>query len=553
MRTAAAALAYAAALALGLYQTFSPTFDSRFTRVQTERGDGMLNHFILEHSWQCVSNPDYRGSLSSPPCFFPQEHTLWYSEHLLGAAPAYWALRLVAAYDLAYQWWQVILAGLNFVAFAFAARRLGCPHVLALLGGYLWAFGLVHVDQVKHQQMIPRFWMPLGAYCAWSFALAPAVRWLNRTIAFTFLQSISCVYTGWFLATGVAVFLPLALVLRRGGLRDSWRLLRGHWPRLILVLVGWAAAFAAAFAPYVVVNVDNNRTYEDCHNLMPTPSAWITGPPGTRWDETLGPRAAARDQPPPGFRHWVSDECYLFCGFGVYALALAAAVHLSARLVLAVLRRRRTGPPEFAAVAAALVTAGVWVVLTLTPENEGRSLWEWVRYVPGGTAIRCVSRVYVTVYLFGTLAALLWLARVSEPLRPPARWALLGLVAAGLIYEQTGYEPPSFEKADFYEIVDRAAGRVSGADALYVRPAFTDTKGLTSVHVYGEVFAMWVGLRANVPVVNGYSGRAPPGDYPWGSDVSDERLAKWLAGRFRGRLVILTPDDPAPPRVLVVE
>src|SRR5690242_165284 len=112
MRTAAVGLVYIAALAFGLYQTFRPTIDSRFVRVQSERGDGMLNHFILEHSWQAVSNPDYRGSLFSPPCFYPERHTLWYSEHLLGAAPVYWALRLAAGPILAYQWWQILLTAL---------------------------------------------------------------------------------------------------------------------------------------------------------------------------------------------------------------------------------------------------------------------------------------------------------------------------------------------------------------------------------------------------------------------------------------------------------
>ena len=142
MRGVTVLFGYAAVLAFGLHQTFEPTIDSRFVRVQTERGDGMLNHFILEHSWQSVSNPHYRGSLFSPPCFFPEPYTLWYSEHMLGVAPLYWALRFVASYVLAYQWWQIILAGLNFIAFVYAARRLGCSHVLALLGGYLWAFGL---------------------------------------------------------------------------------------------------------------------------------------------------------------------------------------------------------------------------------------------------------------------------------------------------------------------------------------------------------------------------------------------------------------------------
>ena len=215
--------------------------------------------------------------------------------------------------------------------------------------------------------------------------------------------------------------------------------------------------------------------------------------------------------------------------------------------------RRPNRPPEFALVAAGLLTAAIWALLTLTLEHEGRSLWELVRFVPGATALRCVSRVYVTVYLFGTLAALVWLARMTEPLGPVARFALLGLVAAVIIYEQTGYKPPSFEKPDFYHLVERDAERVRGSDVLYIQPVFTDTKGVKSDGVYGEVFAMWVGLRANVPVVNGYSGRMPPGPYPWASGVNDETLVKWLAGHFRGKLVLFTPDDVSATRVIVVE
>ena len=258
------------------------------------------------------------------------------------------------------------------------------------------------------------------------------------------------------------------------------------------------------------------------------------------------PDATSPELPAPGFRPWVSDECWLFCGFGVYALMLAASLHL--------IVRRPGPPPEFALAAAGLLTAFIWVLLTLTLEQEGRSLWELVRVVPGATALRCVSRVYVIVYLFGTLAALVWLARVSEPLPPLARFAVQAFVAVALIYEQTGHRPPSFEKKDFYDIVERTAEPVRGADVpLYVMPAFTDTKGMTSTWGYGEVFAMWVGLRANVPVVNGYSGRMPPGAYPWGPDVNDPRLVRWLSGRFRGTLTILEPDNPSMRRTLVIE
>lgn len=534
MRTFVVGLLHAAALAFGLYQMFSPTIDSRFARVQTERGDGMLNHFILEHTWQAVSNPEYRGTLFSPTCFFPQRWTLWYSEHMLGVAPLYWGLRLGLEHDLAYQWWQIILATLNFVAFAFAARRLNCPHLLAVLGGYLWAFGLVHLDQMKHQQMIPRFWMPLAAYYAWTFVFTPSSRALNRMLACVFLQGISCVHSGWFLVMGLAVFLPFAVVLRPGGCRATYRFVRENLRRVILVTGGWLIAHGVAFAPYIIVNADTTRTYADCAGLMPSPAAWITGPPGTVWEQTTEP-----------IRGPVSDESWLFCGFGVYALMLVASAHL-------LLVRWRARRPEFALVAAGLLTAATWMLLTLTTSFEGRSLWELVRFVPGATAIRCVSRVYVTVYLFGTLASLVWLARVTDQLKPTTRLFLFTLITVALVYEQTGYAPRSFEKPDFYPLVDRAADRVRGSEALYIYPSFTDTKGQTSVSQYAEVFAMWVGLRANVPVVNGYSGRLPPEPYPWGSSVNDDTLTNWLSGRFRGRLLIFTPDDPAPPRVLIV-
>jgi hypothetical protein len=133
------------------------------------------------------------------------------------------------------------------------------------------------------------------------------------------------------------------------------------------------------------------------------------------------------------------------------------------------------------------------------------------------------------------------------------RALFLGLVAAGLIYEQTGYAPPSFEKADYYPLVDRVAERLRGADAAYLVPEVTDPKGHRINDVYGDVFAMWVGLRANVPVVNGYSGRYPPGDYPYGLGDRDGELAKWFSGRFRGKLVILAPDAPAFRQVVVIE
>jgi len=519
-------LLYLAALAGGTYAAFQPTFDSGFAHMQADPGDTVLNHYLLEHTWRAVADPGYRGTLWSPPMFHPEPLTLAYSENFLGVAPAYWALRLALPYDLAYQWWMIGLTAANFAAFAAAARRVGLPHVLAAAGGYVWAFGLVHLEQLRHQQMIPRFWFPVAAYYAWRFATAPAGRSLHRAAGAVALQTAACIYTGWFLAVGVGVFAAAALTLEPGGWRRARAFAAANRGMVALTLGGWGLVVAALAAPYVAVNHRGGRAYADVIRHMPTPSAWLASPPGGRWYETVRP-----------FREGVDEECTLFSGFG--GLAVAAAGVVAAR--------RLAGSPAWAGPArlagAAAATAGLLVALT-TDWSDGRGVsgWSVLRLLPGGTGLRVVSRVYTDVYLFATLGGLVGVWALAETgLRAArARRAVYAGVAAVLVFEQTGYTPPSFPKADFYPAAGRCGAALCGADAGYV-PL---TWGRIPEH--GDLLGMWAGLFANVPVVNGYSGRLPDG-YPPKLVLTDAELRAWLGPAFRGRLAVIDPttDPPA--------
>ncbi len=429
-------------------------------------------------------------------------------------------------HELAYIWWQIVCCALNFVAFAVVARWLKMPHAVAVLGAFLTAFAVVHADQIKHSQMIPRFFMPFAAYYAIRLALEPSVKALNGMLGAVFFQCLACVYTGWFLAVGIAVFLPLAVALRPGAARELWRYTVEHKRRVAGVVALWTAAMAGLFVPYLVVNFGVARQYDDCFNLFPTPAAWFTGPEGSRWYETLG-----RVRTPAPF------ECLLFCGFGVYALMLAAAVHLP-------LMPRDKRPAMWSAAVAGLITAFVWVLLTLATSQTGDSLWRVARLIPGGTAIRVVSRVYVIVYLFGWIGMLLWLSMILERIeRLPVKVAILAPLFAFIVWEQTGFEQASFARRDFYPFVDRSAETLRGAEVGYVIPGYTDTTGKPNTGPYGEVFGMWVGLRANVPVLNGYSGRGP-NDFPLVVALSDDDIKRWLAGKFRGTVRQINPDVP---------
>ncbi|HEX4606982.1 MAG TPA: hypothetical protein VH092_02130 [Urbifossiella sp.] len=529
MRLCFALVGYFAVLVGGTYLAYQPVFDSGFAVVQSETGDGMLNHYLLEHSWRAVSDPHYPGSLTRPPFYYPEPRVWWYSETLIGAAPMYWALRTGLSDELAYPWWMIVCSALNFVSFAVVARWLGCSHAAAVLGAFYWAFLAVLVDQGKHQQLIPRFWMPPAAYYGWLLGSAPAARALGRMLACLALQGVTCVYSGWFLGVGLAVFVPVAAAVTPGGVGKLLAFGRGDWRAAARAAVPWVLVMAAFFAPYVLVNRGHSRDYGENLELIPTPASWLTPPPGAAWAET------ARSVLPP-----VSFECWLFPGMTVASLVCVAGGWAC------VVRRSPTRPAAWPLVAASLVTAGVWLILCLRLDVV--SAWAVVRAVPGGGAIRCVSRVVLVVDLFALLAAAVWLTHALG--RVPNRWlrgAAVAVVAVAAVAEQAGHTPLAMRRADFYPAVDRYATALRGGDAGYVvpRPDYRQE--------YEDVFAMWVGLRAGVPVVNGYSGRHPDG-YPLLAPADpDAAVRAWLTGRFRGRVVVINRADPARRREVVVE
>ncbi len=512
--------------------------------VQTERGDGVLNHYVLENSWQAISDPSYCGTLLSPPFYFPAKYTIFYSENLFGTAPLYWVLRLFLSCELAYSWWQILLNLLNFLAFAIVARWLKWPHVLALGGAFMWAFAMVHADQVKHQQLICRCWMPMAAYYAISFLTVPSAKALSRLFGCIFLQCLACIYTGWFLVVGLAVFIPVMAVMLRGTFTSLKQFARANRTPLLRVIGLWGLAMALLFVPYLMVNWGIGRKYDECHYLMPTPSAWLTGPPDSKWIVSTWP-----------YRVPVYLECWLFSGFTLYLLMFGAAASLF-------VWRRGTelatdGTPRFnverAIIAGSMVTVLVWILLTITPKDTGDSAWRFVRYMPGGLAIRCVSRVYLIVYLFGILAGLTWLDQITRRIRREwLRSAILAIAIGLMIFEQTEYQQQAFERRCFYPLVDETAARLKGAKAGWIVPRYVDPHGKVMVGPYGEVFGMWVGLRANVPVLNGYSGRAPTGFPPMGA-ISDDQIRDWLRGKFRGTVRVIDTEIPEKTRDVIVE
>ncbi len=469
---------------IGLLSAFHPTLLAGFARLQADPGDTLLNAYALEHSWRWLTGAD--AEYWSPAFFHPQPLALAYSENLLGTAPLYWLLRAAAPPVLAYQLWMMLVTALTYVSFAAVLRRLGVGHLLAALGGFAFAFGLPRAVQIGHQQLLPHLFAPWAVLAAWRFLERPAVGPLAGLLAAAFAQLLASVYLGWFLLVGLGLFAAAAVALDGDGRRTLAGFLRRRWPAVIGLVAAWAGLVALLMAPYREANRGFRRDYAEVLALTPRPAAWLTAGDGE-----------------------ADPELRVFPGvvpLAVAACGLAVQLHSRKRLVAASL---------LAAVALALLASrwGDW--------SPWRAVYRWV---PGGSGIRAVGRAVFTVELFALTGGLVAVDGLLRRVR-------FGTVAAGLILaagvaEQIPVRPlPSFAVAPWQDRVAALRERLAPGSPAYVE--------LPPDRPYWEsqLTAMWAGLEAGVPVVNGYSGRYPPG-YPGDGTrtMTDDELKDWMRG-----------------------
>lgn len=523
---------YALALASGLAAAFYPTLASGFTLVQSDPGDTLLNHYILEHSWRWLTRPDYAGTLWSPPFFAPTPLTLAYSENLFGTAPLYWLLRALCAPVHAYQLWMLLVSALTFAAFAWVLRRFGATHLLCALGGWLFAFGMPRVNQISHQQLLPQLFAPLAALALWRFLYAPRTRTLAALLLCAWLQLLSGVYLGWLTALGLAVFAATVICADPATLPRLADYCRARWRRAVPLLLVTAGLTVALAWPYREANRGFRREYGDCAYLLPNLRTWFAPPPDTVGWRPLG-WIGAKNYP----------EQFLFLGFTYTALCGVTVWALFSRRGTLVSDRHRLA-------ACAAATAAVLVLLVNKWPGHHSAWWFVYQMVPGADAIRAPCRICLVAYLFGLVAVLLSFDAVvrTAVARPWLRQAVWGLVAAAAAGEQCRSPLAAFDPRPFFAEVDRLSQQMRGAEVAYVRP---DPQTYFWI---SHLAAMWAGLKANVPVVNGYSGREPPGYPGWQFQFTDAEVAAWLGPERTAALVVPTvrlahayPAPPLPP------
>jgi hypothetical protein len=509
----------------GMLTGFHPTILSGFARMQTDPGDTVLNHYFLEHSWRWVSDRDYPATFWSPRFFYPTPYTLTYSENMIGVAPLYWGLQLIVNEEVSWQIWMMLLCAMNYVAMVVVLRWFGANPALAVLGGFLFAFGLPRQDRFAHQQLLPHVFAPFAVWYFWKFLRQPDRRSWLLILVLTAWQLLASIHLGWFLLFALALlFLILGAIdcgifVRFGGFLK-------HNPLFAVGTLGlWLGGLWLFFRNYYIGNADVRRHYLECLFFMPEWTAWFAAPPHSLWGLHLVPGDESQYQ-----------ERHLFTGIGFYALLIFG--------VIGAVRMRKDGAQRalgtfcLACLAAALAMA----LLTLHYGNQ-ISPWDGIYlFIPGANSIRVVGRIYFSVVLLGLIGGLfgtqyLIEATMSGALRRRLIYCSLLVLCGG---EQVRFEMESFRRADFYPRTYELARELTNADVAFV---IYDPAAFPHPYEH-QITCMWAGMRANMPVINGFSGRYPVGYFPDVESGGVEQAVRLLGESWQGRLLVVAWGTP---------
>jgi hypothetical protein len=521
---------YFLSVLVGLY----PAVLSGSSKIPFELGDFRLCQYFLEHTWQWIHNANYTGELYSPSFFFPYKNALTFSENLFGVAPIYWLLRVFSGPDIAVLGWIGVISGLNFGAMTFVLRREKVRPFLAAFGGFLFAFPMMRVVQLAHMQLLPQFCTPMALWQTWRFLRQPTIPRLCWILLLVYWQLLCGIYLGWFLLLVLAVMVMVAIVASKSIRSKFLSFLRSSWAGAIVITGLWLGGAYVFLAPYLETkHLMGGHSYESMVAYIPKLNSWVLVPPlYSFWSDVLG--HLDRGLPVP-YEHnlFLGLVGTVAVGGGIlYCLGKPGSVEAKG---VEMGRRQMIG---------IFLLTGFMVVLLSWNISEGLSLWWFMyRFVPGGSAIRGVSRIALATLPCFLIAGLLWLDLWVEQFkdrRALQTGLLVAIVTFGML-EQRLYWPdvPALEAARRQakiEHVELSQSLKQYCQVAYVSPlnppSATPTPPIEII--YHQIAAMWAGLDTNIPVVNGYSGLAPPGfSMDWDGR---EKIILWLRAQRSPRI-----------------
>ena len=521
--------------------------------LPNDLGDPVLNTWIL---WWNTTGLPFTERWWNPPIFYPSTNILAYSEHLLGVSiistPVFWLTGSpVVSYNVAF----LLTFPLSGLAVYLLCFELTHRRDASWLAGLAFAFAPYRMDQLAHLQVLTSYWMPVGLFALHRYYRDPRLRWLA-------LFGVSTLMTG--LTNGYFLLFYPPLIL--------------FWVLWFTPNEGWwrkVGAVAVTGALAVLLLTPSLVTYQRVHDeigLVRTPdevrdfSADLSG-------LLSGPRGSVVWSFPDAV---YQQEGQLFPGLTVVLLLVVAlwrvnwrprgpepvalrgvryAVGLmSVAFALAVLVRALVGPLELELFGLSLsvdrpanVIAQGMLFWFLSALLSPAGAWAYRRHSP--FAFYCVGSFLLLILSLGpephafgydfmahsAYKALTWLPGY-ESLRVPARfWMLATICLSALVGLSFSRLVPLTNRRRLAVATVAAVGIL--IDGWVVWPTATiPPRSAVSDFVDGPLIELPLGVRNHdtismlrsidhrQPLVNGFSGYAPPHYWPLTYGLDRQRV-----------------------------
>jgi hypothetical protein len=404
----------------------------------------------------------------------------------------YWPWRAIGSSpEVSYVLWMMLASAMNFFAMLLVLTRLfRIDPSAAAIGAFLFAFGIPRTAQIGHQQLLPQMYvLVMFAGLFWLIRHAKTANPRHIMTAWTVItlggvvQFYAGFYHLWFAVFGIVALLAASLLFTESRV-DALAVFRRPVPLVAACVLGGLSLWPLLQLYLGALNEAGPRSMETAYQMLPRVQSWFF-PGAANWlyGRWVGAMPMFTSLPYPG-EH--------ILGIGPVTSVLVA---------YGLFRWRHTAWGR-----ASLVAIAGLVAITLY-YAESWNPWQLVAsFFPGASAIRAVARVALLLLIPASIALAMQMQHIKT------RWIKILLI--GLVAAEQGMTVTTYEIDAVQHRVDMIADDIAADPGpfYYIHTIdANDRDRYTGEEYIAQLDAMWAGLEAGQPTINGYSGNAPPG------------------------------------------
>jgi len=223
--------------------------------------DPILQLFFIGWGWQALTS--HPLGVMNAPIFYPEPHTLTYSDHLLGEAVMAGPVTSIFGVGAGYNTLVILSFILSGWGLYRLARLLGVSRPASCLAGFLFAFCPYRFSNLGELNQLQTQFLPLGLFFAFRFLRTGRFRYgAGVTLAL-----VAQAYFGWYSTFHLLIALLLLL---------AWTIFRDRgpgripWGKTAILALGGAALMLPGTLPYLI----QHRAMPEFHRSLGQSALW---------------------------------------------------------------------------------------------------------------------------------------------------------------------------------------------------------------------------------------------------------------------------------------